>query len=110
MNSDFEHVSIQSLAAQLQVHPSATWWITGSLEEDVVEIRGLFGFHFQNNFSPYALIDSVVVTNNSCYLTVPYKVSIRDEDRLDNDFTKDELFASLCSMKNWKSSGMDVSL
>ena len=28
LNSDFEHMNIQSLAAQLQVHPSATWWIT----------------------------------------------------------------------------------
>jgi hypothetical protein len=26
VNSDFEQLLAQSLAAQLQVHPSATWW------------------------------------------------------------------------------------
>jgi hypothetical protein len=28
LNSDFEQFLVQSLAAQLQVHPSATWWVT----------------------------------------------------------------------------------
>jgi len=28
LKSDFEHIHVQSLAAQLQVHPSAIWWVT----------------------------------------------------------------------------------
>jgi hypothetical protein len=29
LNSDFEQFLVQSLVAQLQVHPSATLWVTG---------------------------------------------------------------------------------
>ena len=28
LNSNFEQFLVQSLAAQLQVHPNATWWVT----------------------------------------------------------------------------------
>jgi len=79
----------------------------GSLEEDLIEIRGLFGDHFHNIFSPYRFSDSIVAARNACYKVVPHKVFVVDRDRLDRDLTKDELFASLCSMKSGKSPGID---
>lgn len=62
---------------------------------------------FRICFSPYPLSDSVVAARDACYRVVPHKVSVVDHDRLDREFTKDELFATLCSMKNGKSPGMD---
>nr|QHR88373.1 hypothetical protein Q903MT_gene2386 [Picea sitchensis] len=66
-----------------------------TLEEDPAEIRGMFGHHI---FDSYTLSNSVVAVRNSCYQVVPHKVSVGDRDRLDRAFTKDELFATLCSM------------
>jgi hypothetical protein len=58
-------------------------------------------------FTPYSLMDSVVVARNVCYKIVPCKVSIDDRDMLDMDFFKEELFVALGSMQNGKSSSMD---
>lgn len=48
-----------------------------------------------------------MAARTSCYQVIPHQVSVGDRDRLDSDFTKDELFAALCSMQNGKSPGMD---
>ena len=33
---------------------------------------------------------------------IPHKVFIGDQDKLDNEFSKEELFSTLCSMQNGK--------
>ena len=38
---------------------------------------------------------------------VPSNISTGDQDNLDGDFMKEELFAALCSMQNGKSPGID---
>lgn len=48
-----------------------------------------------------------MATKNACFRVAPHKVSVVDHDRLDRDFTKDDLFVALCSMKNGKSPGID---
>jgi hypothetical protein len=77
------------------------------LRRTQLRFEGMFGDHFQNIFSPYPLLESVVAAKNACYRVVPHKVSVVDHDRLDKDFTKDKLFVALCLMKNGKSPGID---
>ena len=48
-----------------------------------------------------------MIIRNSFYKVIPHKVSIGDQDRLDNDFSKEELFSTLCSMQNGKSPSMN---
>jgi hypothetical protein len=67
----------------------------------------MFISHFQNNFSPCALADGVVVSRDASYSVVPYKVSFGDRNRLDKSFSKEDLFASMSSMQNFKCLGMD---
>lgn len=50
----------------------------------------------------------MVATRNACHKVVQNKVSVVDCDRLDWDFTKDELFVALSSMNNGKSPGLDA--
>jgi ribonuclease HI len=38
----FEQVIVQSLTAQLQVHPSATWWITDPSTNNRVELFAMW--------------------------------------------------------------------
>jgi hypothetical protein len=63
----------------------------------------MFSSHFQSFFSPYDLIDGVVVAWDACYRVVPCKVSSGDWDQLDRDFLRDELFTGLSTMQNGKS-------
>ena len=51
--------------------------------------------------------ESVVAARNVCYRVVPIKVSILYYDKLDRDFSKEELFAALSYMWNDKSPGVD---
>ena len=53
------------------------------------------------------MTDSVLDARNVCYKVVPHKVSICDGDRLERDFTKEEYFNALTSMKNGKSPSID---
>ena len=48
-----------------------------------------------------------MIIRNSFYKVIPHKVSIGDQDRLDNDFSKEELFSTPFSMQNGKSSSMN---
>jgi hypothetical protein len=38
----------------------------------------MFGLHFQNVFSPYALMDCVVGAKNSCYKVILHMVFVGD--------------------------------
>ena len=38
---------------------------------------------------------------------IPHKISIGDQNMLDNDFSMEELFSTLCSMQNGKSPSMN---
>lgn len=69
-----------------------------SLVEDPIKVEGMFGLHFQNIFSPYALVDHAVGAKNCCYKVILHKLCVGDQDRLDNDFSKEELFAVLSSL------------
>lgn len=46
----------------------------GSLQEDLAKISGMFSDHFQNIFSPYSLIYTMVADRNACHKVVPHKV------------------------------------
>jgi hypothetical protein len=81
--------------------------VDGSLSGDPLEIRGMFSFHFQNTFTPYTLPDEVVATRDAYCNVVSCKVSCRDRDRLDRDFSREELYVALSSMHNSKSSVLD---
>jgi hypothetical protein len=48
-----------------------------------------------------------VATRNALYRLFPHKVSIVNYYRLDRDFTNDEIFVALCSVKNGKSPRID---
>jgi hypothetical protein len=63
--------------------------ISGSLADDPAEVRSMFGLHFQNIFSHYALADCVVAATNAYCRVIPHKVSLGDRDRLDKDFLKE---------------------
>jgi hypothetical protein len=63
----------------------------------------MFGVHFQNIFSPYALTDHVINAMNACYMVIPHKAYSGDQVRLDSGFLKEEYFVALSSIKNGKS-------
>jgi hypothetical protein len=48
-----------------------------------------------------------VAARDACYKVISHKVPIIDHDRLEKEFTKDELFATLGTMKNGKCPGID---
>jgi hypothetical protein len=48
-----------------------------------------------------------MATRNSCYKVILPNVSMWVQDRLDSDFLKEELFATLCSMQNENSPSMN---
>ena len=67
----------------------------------------MFSYHFQNIFLAYPMRDSILDVMNAFYNVVPRKVSICHSDRLDLNFTKDEFFNTLTSMKSGKYLGID---
>jgi hypothetical protein len=79
--------------------------VGGSLDEDPSKVN-MSDLHFHNIFS-YALTNQMLDARNYCHRINPHKVSIRDWGRLDNDFSKEELFATLNSMQNGKSPSFD---
>ena len=48
-----------------------------------------------------------MIIRNSFYKVIPHKAFIGVQDRLDNEFSKEELFSTLCSMQNGKSSSIN---
>jgi hypothetical protein len=48
------------------------------------------------------LSDLVVATRDASYRVVPHKISIIDQDKLDKDFTKDELFVAPLLNAKWE--------
>ena len=48
-----------------------------------------------------------MIIRNSFYKVIPHNVSIRDQDRLNNEFSKEDLFSTLCSMQNGKAPSMN---
>lgn len=77
----------------------------GSLAEDPTEVKDMFGLHFQNILSPYALTDQVVAARNAYCQVIPRKVSSGEQDKLESDFTKEELFAALSTITEWQITG-----
>lgn len=75
--------------------------------ENLIDVKGIFSLHFQNIFSPHTLMHHVVGAKNYCYDIIPYNVYIGDRDKLDSDFSMEELIATLSSMHNGKSPGLD---
>ena len=65
----------------------------------------MFSDHSENIFSPYPLKDNMVASGKASYGVLPNKVLVVGHDRLDRDFTKEELFAILSTMNNGKSLG-----
>jgi hypothetical protein len=81
--------------------------VDGYLVEDLGEVKGMFSFHFQNIFSPYALTNGVVVTRDACCMIFPHKVLNGDRNTLDKYFLREELHVSLTHMQNGNSLGID---
>lgn len=54
------------------------------------------------------MADKVVVARDFYYRVIPHKVSIRDKDTINNDLSKEELFATLSFMWNGKSPRLDI--
>lgn len=50
----------------------------GSLEEDMIEIQGMFSEYFQHVFSSYPLSDSLVAAMDACFRVVPHKILVID--------------------------------
>lgn len=79
----------------------------GTLEDNLVKICGMFSDNFQNILFTYHILKIFTGCRGACYRVVPWKVSIRDWDKMEEEFTKEELFVSLSWMKTWKSLGFD---
>lgn len=81
--------------------------LTGSLEEDLSQVKNTFVLHFQKKNSPYALSYRIVCAKIQCYKVIPYKVFLMERENLNAKINKDELLSSLNSTKEGKSLRLD---
>lgn len=81
--------------------------VDGSLDENPTNIQGMLSDHFQKIFSANPMTNTIFDARNYCLKMVPHNISICNQDRLDKDFTKEEIFNALTSMKSCKSLGID---
>jgi hypothetical protein len=77
------------------------------LVEYLVEIKEMFGVHFQNILVEYLITNHVDSAKESCRRVVPYKVWSTKKDMLGVDLIKEDLLQALNQLKNEKSPKID---